>query len=251
MARATNGFTEWMFSNNAPVTAYPMTFAIWFNVDGFPPVKTLISIGDKDVDTKFIQLMITGDGPSPIGWRGDMAGSTWNAETTTNYDGGSLVWGHACGVSASATDHSVYLNGGSKGTDTASVTLSDIDSVAVGARASLTKTVLHAGGLAEGAIWNVALTEPEIQILALGYRPILVRPQSLVAYWPLIGKLSPEPDIFSNFNLNIVDTPGQRDHVRVNYAVPPKIIIPTPPPIPPHDPRRSVVIYSPGGYISV
>ena len=38
-----------------------------------------------------------------------------------------------------------------------------------------------------GATWNVELTEAEMAVLAAGICPIYVRPESLVAYLPLLG----------------------------------------------------------------
>lgn len=45
------------------------------------------------------------------------------------------------------------------------------------------------GEIAELAFWNAALTAEEMAILAKGFRPTLVRPQSLVYYNPLVRSL--------------------------------------------------------------
>lgn len=55
-------------------------------------------------------------------------------------------------------------------------------------------SIFFAGTLADFAIYNAALTAAEIAGLARGARPIHVRPASLVAWWPLDGILSPEPE---------------------------------------------------------
>lgn len=51
------------------------------------------------------------------------------------------------------------------------------------------------GQLAEVAIWDVALTAGEAATLGKGFCPLLVRPQSLVLYAPLVGAYSPETDL--------------------------------------------------------
>lgn len=56
------------------------------------------------------------------------------------------------------------------------------------------------GNCADLGIWNTALTANEIASLAKGKRPHMVRPKSLVAYWPLDGLQSPEPDLSGNAN---------------------------------------------------
>lgn len=42
------------------------------------------------------------------------------------------------------------------------------------------------GTICEVALWNVALTTGEMLALGNGFSPLLVRPQSLLIYWPLI-----------------------------------------------------------------
>jgi hypothetical protein len=41
------------------------------------------------------------------------------------------------------------------------------------------------GKVAEAAVWNVALTITDVAVLNAGYSPLFVKPQNLVAYWPL------------------------------------------------------------------
>ena len=63
------------------------------------------------------------------------------------------------------------------------------------------------GSIAHMAMWNVVLTAGEISGLSRGQLPYMVRPKSLVAYWPLDGLSSPEPDLSGNqFNGTINGT---------------------------------------------
>lgn len=68
--------------------------------------------------------------------------------------------------------------------------------------------------IAEGGLWSVELTVAEWAALAKGVSPKLIRPQSLVACWPLIGRASPEPDLRGGYNLTLTGT-SQADHPRV------------------------------------
>lgn len=49
--------------------------------------------------------------------------------------------------------------------------------------------------IAEVGIWSAALDASEAAMLAKGLCPLLVRPQSLLAYLPLYGRFSGEPDL--------------------------------------------------------
>lgn len=71
------------------------------------------------------------------------------------------------------------------------------------------------GRVAEAAIWNVALTASEVAALAKGVSPLQIRPASLQAYWPLIGRQSPEPDWVGGFNLTLTNAPANAAHVPV------------------------------------
>jgi hypothetical protein len=56
------------------------------------------------------------------------------------------------------------------------------------------------GNLADAAFWNIALTPAEVAALAKGARPGTVRPLSLLAWLPIGGIQSPEPDLSGNAN---------------------------------------------------
>jgi hypothetical protein len=64
----------------------------------------------------------------------------------------------------------------------------------------------------------VALTDDEAVILSLGYSPVFVRPANLVAYWPLVGRSSPEPDIVGGYDMTLVGSPTVADHPRIIYS---------------------------------
>jgi hypothetical protein len=51
-------------------------------------------------------------------------------------------------------------------------------------------------------------------LLSLGYSPLFVRPQSLVAYWPLIGRNSPELELIGGQGGTLTGT-TQAEHPRI------------------------------------
>jgi hypothetical protein len=85
-----------------------------------------------------------------------------------------------------------YFNGNVGTTDpTDGVSVSGINKILIGARtASGTIGQYHGGQLAEVGVWNVALTAAEVASLAKGMTCDKVRPNALVAYFPLIRDLT-------------------------------------------------------------
>jgi hypothetical protein len=107
----------------------------------------------------------------------------------------------------------VYLDGGSKGTNTNSVVPSNFDRTQIGFAAGGTSAL--DGRLAEVAFWDIALSDAEVAMLALGYAPSLVRPDSLIHYWPLLSTTDPTPDFVGDSPLDHVGTLSDADHPRI------------------------------------
>lgn len=73
----------------------------------------------------------------------------------------------------------------------------------------------HDGRIADFAIWSVALTAGEFAALAKGVSPLRVRPASLVAYWPLFGVGSAEPDAIGQSGNLVLNGTTRADHAPV------------------------------------
>jgi hypothetical protein len=72
------------------------------------------------------------------------------------------------------------------------------------------------GTIAEVGVWNVALAAADFLALSKGISPLLVRPDALVAYWPLIGHASPEIDLRGRNELTVTGA-TQVAHPRIMY----------------------------------
>ena len=59
------------------------------------------------------------------------------------------------------------------------------------------------GDIAEAAIWNIALDDADVALLAKAFDPRMVRPEGLVFYAPLIGRYSPEIDRRGGLGLTV------------------------------------------------
>lgn len=137
-------------------------------------------------------------------------------------------WYHVCGVAASSSSRTLYVDGTSVATNTSSVTPSSINSTLVGAYADpLATTQFHFNGsVLWPAIWNVALTDDEVASLAAGAHPLTIRPESLVFFAPL-GGLDPEHDrdIVGGLSLTATNSPTWSDDSPTGLIYPSQQII--------------------------
>jgi hypothetical protein len=176
----------WSSSNRigitaALVTGAPCTLACWFNSTSLTANQNLIALVDLP-NSNYIGLAASGTraGDPVIAYVG---GALALASSSTGYSAN--TWQHAAGVFTSSTSRAAFVNGGSKGTNTTSVTPTSLVSTALGMfNAAGSDSML--GALAEVGIWNVALTDDEVASLAKGFSPDQIRPQSLIAYLPLV-----------------------------------------------------------------
>lgn len=193
-------------SASAPVANEPLTMACWFRSDTSSPTnQCLMSVGNKSSETSHHALRIRDPADSDL-----MAVSRWGGTNIAAFSSAQWstdTWHHACGVYAADNDRRIYLDGGNKGTDTTTVTVT-VNDLFIGAQAASSTRYYMSGDIAEAAIWNVALTDDEAASLGSGCSPLLVRPASLVFYQPLrrnsndiVGKLA----ITENNTPSIID----------------------------------------------
>jgi hypothetical protein len=172
------------------ISAYPLTLSCWFNAENTTANNALIYLGNSASASR-LQLTASGaviNDPISFDVIPGAGGSPVVANTTIGYSPN--IWNHACGVATSATLRTVYLNGGSSGTNTTSSTPSTPNRLTIGARLNtgVPGTFLD-GSIAEVGIWNAALTADEVASLAQGMTCDKVRPQSLIFYAPLVRDL--------------------------------------------------------------
>jgi hypothetical protein len=197
----------------APVTNWPLTIAVWHKHATTGTTQFVWSLSDFS-GSRGIDLM-------------RHSGGTVRAQAYGN--GGTTVesgvapgtaWVHTTFVGTNDTSRALYVNG-TKVSDSTSV---DLDSGGTLAEqfwlgdAYWGTTHNMDGDEAEVAIWSAALTDDEVNALQKGFSPLLIRPQSLVAYWPLSGNDSPERDRGKNgYNLTLTNGPTKADHPRIYY----------------------------------
>lgn len=218
--------SEYLEYAGAVVTGVPLTMAAWVKSDETPPSSGQIAVAiDRSGSTHGYR----------IGWVPAFIRYYASASETPDKEGRAIspfgetwgVWRHLCGVFAAADSRAVYVDGGNKGIDVANVTPSSLDLTGIG-RASWapSRLAFWSGVVAWPCIWNVALTDEEVAELATGAWPPLIRPESLVAFWPLYS-VNDMRDIKGGYNLTAYNTPTTADnprifmpHRRTFYSVP-------------------------------
>lgn len=80
------------------------------------------------------------------------------------------------------------------------------------------------GRIAELAIWTDDIGAAGFAMLAKGFSPLMVRPDALLCYWPLIGNYSPEIDLISGKNATVNGTVAAASHPRIIYPTRPQAI---------------------------
>ncbi len=169
------------------LSAWPITFACWFNSDAALN-QTLIAFGDTDAGID-VELRLRDPADSDVimvvenvGLEFAATSSSWSTNT----------WHHACGIVASNTSRSVYLDGANKGSDVGNKTWpAGLDNTSIGALKNTSIIQQETSGLiAECVIWNAALTDAEVAEHAAGVTAWQVRPQNIVFYADLIRDLN-------------------------------------------------------------
>jgi len=194
MARTFSGTAQYLSKGAALVAAVPMTFAgfAYFNA----PLQDAIIVG---------QGIPTGTaGPGCHIYHN--AGQHWfeaeafgdvddeTAHTTTSP--GLITWYHVAAVFASNTSRQMYLNGVQEGTSAVAVSLAGtMTDTRIGNICLNLTGFTMLGAISMAAVWNAALTAPEILALSQGISPKLIRLSALKGYCRMLGGFSPEPDL--------------------------------------------------------
>jgi len=209
--------TQWLFVNASPITAMPLTICAWARARATATNGCVVQVSDKDVTRTYFELQFRSDFKVRAALDDGTTAASAVGVVATAID----TWTHCAAVFASATSRTSYINGANPVNETTNVagSFAGMDRVSVARRGSSGGSLQFNGDVAEVAIWNVALTEPELLALANGTNPKLIRPENLVFYAPLYGVDSPEPNLTiggSTYNLTLTNTPTLTTHPPVS-----------------------------------
>jgi hypothetical protein len=215
---------------SSAITAAPVTIVAWVRLTAVGTVGRVIAGVNNSASASarnaFQLVMNTTE--TILARTGD--GASFNSSETA----GTLTagaWAHAGAVFASATSRTAYLDGTAATPDTNSRVPSGINQTTIGLTSHSSGTLANPwnGEIAEVGIWDVALGDAEMKALAKGISPLLIRPASLVYYWPILGKYNPEIDRISGGALTVTGTTQAAAHPRIMYPrvdTPARMILP-------------------------
>jgi len=205
------------------ITDYPFTMACWFKVASIPASRMLMYVGDKDSGRMWQGMFLEHDTAYP-----GRAYSRSESETSIAISTGSVTmnqWQHLCCVFPSSASRSAFVNGGNKGTNSTSVSISGLDRTCIGRFGDASPSGYFDGPIAEAAVWDAALTDAEVASLAAGFSPLLIRPANLVAYWPLVRDA--DIDIVGGYDLTAYNSPTVAAHCPIMRPTRPQVIVPS------------------------
>lgn len=221
MARGRYETTQYFVYGAALATAEPLTMACWVYIVDLTISGTLLNIsygtGAGAVYTGFQLNNITSK----------LRAVKANSSTAQYSDHGTNLanntWTHVGAVYVSGTSRFAYLNGSASPESTAAAAFTNTPNrTSIGARINHDGSITLSGSdcrIGEVAFWNIALTAADMLQLAAGYSPLFVKPESLVAYYPLIrGDASgDEPDLMGGLKMVEQGSVSVAAHPRVFY----------------------------------
>jgi len=210
-----DGLDQYLHSATTPVVAAPLSISCWGYTDDLTIFETLFWLGNSSETDQYFLLSVRGDeaGDKLQYWVRGIG----NAQASSVAAVPANTWFHAGAYTDSSDNHSVFLNGVEAHIVDPEVP-DGVDSLAIGMARDSSPSVPWSGRIAEVGLWDVQLTVAEFAILAKGFSPLFVRPESLVAYWPLIRT---DQDWAGGYNMTAYNSPTFGDHA-------PKVIYPVP-----------------------
>ena len=207
MGRSFNGSSQYGQEGGVSVTAAPLTLACWYRV-GAVAINSLVALTDTTANDSYFYLGISNAGQTEA-HANSSAASTYATETTVVSVGEKHHFG---ATFESASSRYAWLDGSPSAQDTTSCTPTGIDETTIGAIELAAGFFYYVNGDAwDVAIWNVALTQAEMEMLAAGASPLMIRPGNLVRYWPAYGDTSPEVELMNGSELTLTGSPGSTE----------------------------------------
>jgi hypothetical protein len=190
------------------LTAYPITMACWFNPANVTAIHPLITLTNSASTDDSLIMWIRGDAAGD--YLAIRAAQNAAATQEATNSSGSVVagsWQHACAIFESATVRHIHLNGVcTQNAGTSVVLPTGMNRTTLGASIRSSGTIVASADIAFAAIWNVALTEAEVQRLAAGVHPMEIRNSAIVAAWNCKRVAAPEPDQKGTYDLTATGT---------------------------------------------
>lgn len=228
MAIDLNGSNQYLARTEAITVTLPFTMACWANFDGVQQPGIMAICLEATSNLKGHAILTYNDTVRAVTQNVTFG----EAVTTGTFSPGS--WFHACGVWSADNARAAYVNGGGKGTNSTNITApATPNRTMIGAYYYNSSVVGFVNGkVAEAAIWSLALSDAEVALLASGVSPLFVKPEALLAYWPLIiYDAVQEMNVVSHQTLGAANSPASYPHPPIlrtssPFAIPPVTTVP-------------------------
>lgn len=215
---------------SAPVGAYPWSFACWFRTDQNATDEVLMGIGRDGSTDNFVEVRYLGSAAASSKFMRlrTKGGGTEAAtiEATLSID--DTNWHHVAIVMTSASDRTIYIDGGNSAGAGDSSTPVSLDVTDIGGSNIGTFDSYWSGDIEDAAFWSgsgASLSAAEVLSLSQGFTAQFVKPANLAIYLPMVRGASngDEVDIVGGNTFSSQATSGQ-----VGVADGPGLVRPAP-----------------------
>jgi len=175
--------SEYFSIASALVTAYPFTFAVWVKATDETSDHVLLGVGKSAAADDFHGLDLNGSSGDYCRARTRAGGASAVQAIDGNYTAN--TWHLCVGVYTNATSRKAQLDSGDPTENTTSQTAVGMNQTILGKSPHSALSSFCDCKLAHVAIWDVALTDVELDQLAGGVNPQDIQAGNLVEYWSL------------------------------------------------------------------
>lgn len=187
MAIDFNGSSQYLSASSTLLTDEPIDMVAHVNSDSLTDSQMILSLANGAATFGFFALMIRGDvgGDPARAQKISDGGTAGNADSSSGYSTGQWMIPSASHISN--TSRSVYLDGGSKGTNTTSVADPTPDYISVGVRRSSGLNNYFDGKIAEAYVLDANMSDEQHAARGKGYSALWDVPVKNVRGWyPLL-----------------------------------------------------------------
>lgn len=207
--------SEWSYSSYVPSPSVPFSMACRFYTTDLAQTQVLLCIADSSVTNHYyIVLADMGYGGDPIQVRVCAGGGIGYARTGNGITG-SGIWQTVVGRFSTPIARDAILNGdyANRASLVGFYWPAGLDKFGVASRSTSSPGWYLGGAVAEVAIWNIVVSENDVNMYHRGYSPLFIRPNSLMAYWSM-HNLIPVSRVEGNYTLpwTAPNPPAKEDH---------------------------------------
>lgn len=204
------GNLDFLRANSPPATALPFSWFVWFKPVSLSNLE-LLWLGNPAVSNNYWTCGIDSGGLIR-----NSARNTTESPAVTTAGPVVNVWQNGGGAQIATNSRNAYLNGSNKGVSSTNAAPNSISRFSVGVLDRSAPSNYFDGLVAHIAFWSGTLTDGDYAALNAGVNPLLVKPGSLIDYWPLLSNQSPEPSLVSGRLLIVNGTTFSNDNPPVS-----------------------------------